>query len=63
MDPHGKFLPPQTDEEFQERAKEVSTPAAQSILKTLRARKEAAIKSFDDEIKFYERVLKERSDA
>lgn len=62
MDPHGKFLPPQTDEEFKERAKQVSTDAARSILKTLNARKQATVAAMNEEIKFYERVLQERGE-
>lgn len=57
MDPQGKFLPPQTPEEFKERADKVSTDAAVSIIKSLKARKAAVVSALDTEIKFYENVI------
>lgn len=58
MDPHGKFLPPQTEEEFQKRAAEVTLPAAISILDSLKERRKALVAAIDTEISFYEKVIK-----
>lgn len=57
MDPQGKFLPPQTPEEFKERADKISIDAAVSIIKTLKARRAAVVTALDTEIKFYENVI------
>lgn len=57
MDPHGKFLPPQNEEEFQKRAAEVQLPAARSILDSLKQRRAALVVSLDAEIEFYEKVI------
>jgi hypothetical protein len=58
MDPHGKFLPPKNEEEFQARAKDITLPAAVSILDSLKQRKAALIVNIDAEIAFYEKVIK-----
>lgn len=62
MDPHGKFEPPKTDEEFEKRAKEIDTKAAHSILNTLREKRRAAVAPLDAEIQFYEKILSSRGE-
>ena len=57
MDPHGKFLPPQTEDEFMKRAKDITPAAATSILSTLEARREELVKNIDAEIDFYKKVI------
>lgn len=57
MDPHGKFLPPQNEEEFKKRAEEIQLPAAKSILESLKHRRAALIQNIDQEIEFYEKVI------
>lgn len=62
MDPHGKFLPPKNEEEFAERAKEITLPAATSILDSLKNRREALVANIDAEIAFYEKVVEKRKE-
>lgn len=57
MDPHGKFLPPQNEAEFKERAAKIDLAPARSILESLKARREAMVISIDAEISFYEKVI------
>lgn len=57
MDPHGTFLPPKNEEEFNERAAKIELGPAKSILSTLKARREAMVKTVDLEIAFYEKVV------
>ena len=57
-----QFQPPKTDAEFEERAKLVDTKAARSLLTSLRERRKAAVVALDQEIEFYERVLRERGE-
>ena len=57
MDPHGKFLPPKTEEEFKTRAAEISLPAAKSILESLKQRRAALVANIDAEIEFYEKAI------
>lgn len=52
-----KFQPPKTDAEFKERATKVTIDGARSIKKTLEARRAAAVKPFDEEIKYWDRVI------
>ena len=63
MDPHGKFLPPTTEEEFLSRAKDVQLPAANAILDSLRARRAELIRNVDLEIEFYEKVVTYREEG
>jgi hypothetical protein len=58
MDPHGKFLPPQNEEEFAKRAQDITLPAATSILSSLKERRKALVANIDAEIAFYEKVVK-----
>ncbi len=55
-----EFKPPANEEEFQARAKTISTEGAMAMIKALSARRAAAVRPFNIEIEFYERVLKER---
>ena len=57
MDPHGKFIPPKDEAEFEKRVKEINLPAAVSILDTLKTRRAAMLKDIDAEIEFYEKVV------
>lgn len=57
MDPHGKFLPPKNEEEFRERAKDITIPAAESILSSLKERRKALVANIDAEIAFYQKVI------
>lgn len=57
MNPHGKFLPPATEDEFRARAKDVQLPAAIAILDSLKARRGELIRNIDLEIEFYEKVV------
>jgi hypothetical protein len=63
MDPHGKFLPPVTEEEFLSRSKDVQLPAATSILDTLKARRGEVVRNLDLEIEFYEKVIQYRKEG
>lgn len=63
MNPRGTFLPPKTEEEFKERAKEVSVEAATSILDSLVQRRKALVATIDQEIKFYEKVIEFKKHA
>lgn len=54
------FKPPKTEDEFKERAKNVTADAAQNMINILRRRREAACKPFDEEIKFYKKVLESK---
>jgi len=63
MDPHGKFLPPTTEEEFLSRAKDVQLPAATAILDTLKARRGEVVRNLDLEIEFYEKVIEYRKEG
>lgn len=63
MDPHGKFLPPKDEAEFAERSKDITLPAATSILDSLKHRREALVANIDAEIEFYEKVVKLREAA
>lgn len=63
MDPRGNFLPPKTEEEFQERAKDVTLQGATSILSSLKERRKALVASIDAEIAFYEKVIKLKDGA
>jgi len=58
MDPHGKFLPPQTEAEFNERARPLQLVAIKSILETLKARRAELVRNIDLEIDFYEKAKK-----
>ncbi len=58
MDPHGKFIPPTTEEEFLKRAKEIEPAAVEPILDSLKNRRDALVQNIDAEIKFYEKVKK-----
>lgn len=60
MDHNGKFLPPKDEAEFAARAQEISLEAATSILDSLKHRREALVASIDQEINFYEKVVKFR---
>lgn len=63
MDPHGKFIPPATEEEFIERSKDITLPAAVSILDALEKRREDAVRNIDQEIAFYKKVIKKLDGA
>lgn len=52
-----EFKPPQNEEEFKTRAKGITAEGARAIIKSLRSRREAVVKSLDEELKFYKRVL------
>ena len=62
MDPASEFKPPQNEEEFEKRAKDVTSVGARAVLRSLRARKAAMVKSVDEEIAFYEKVLTSRGE-
>ncbi len=62
MDPHGKFLPPKTDEEFKERAKDLTLQGAESILDSLEHRRAALVDNIDKEIAFYKKVVELKKD-
>lgn len=56
MDPHGKFLPPQNEKEFMDRATPLELPAINSILDTLKVRREELVRNIDAEIDFYQKA-------
>ena len=58
-----EFKPPQTDAEFKSRAKNITANSARAIINSLRARREVLVKSLDDELKFYKRVLDELGES
>ena len=53
-----QFKPPETKEEFEKRAKEMTIEGAKSVLSARRRQRDDAVKPFDEEIKFLEKVLK-----
>lgn len=57
MDPHGKFIPPKNEEEYRDRAKDITLDAAISILSSLKSRRDALVANIDSEIAFYEKVI------
>ena len=63
MDPHGKFIPPATEQEFTERAKDITLPAAISMLDALEKRREDTVRNIDQEIAFYKKVIKKLDGA
>lgn len=60
MDPHGKFLPPKNDEEFEERAKDLTLAGAESVLGSLESRRAGMVQNIDEEIAFYKKVVRLR---
>lgn len=58
-----QFKPPQTEEEFQERARALTLPGARAVLNTLRERRKALVEAIDQEIAFYQRVVEIKSDG
>lgn len=58
-----EFKPPQNDEEFKARAATVTTEGARAVLNSLKHRRAALVKNIDEEIEFYERILKEREES
>lgn len=52
------FKPPVTDEEFRERADKVTMDGARSVLGSLERRREEMLKPIDQEIKYWESVIK-----
>lgn len=63
MDPHGKFIAPQTEDEFVERSKDITLPAAVSMLDALEKRREESVRNIDQEIAFYKKVIKKLDGA
>ena len=63
MDPHGKFIPPHTEEQFLERARAVEPTAVAPILDTLKQRRSDLIRNIDMEIEFYEKVAEYREEG
>lgn len=55
-----KFTPPKDDAEFKKRATEMTIEGAKAVLTARRKQKADAIKPFDEEISFLERVLKHK---
>ena len=58
-----EFKPPQTDDEFKSRAKNISATSAKAVIHSLQARREALVKSLDEEVRFYKRVLEELGES
>lgn len=54
------FRPPATDEEYTQRAAEIDSRAAKVMVSTLNTRRAELVKTIDEEIAFYTRILKER---
>lgn len=52
-----KFVPPATKAEFLERAKKVPLQGALGVLNSLKHRRASLIRSVDQEIHFYEKVV------
>lgn len=51
------FKPPRDEAEFAARANELSLVGAQQLLRSLKKRRETTVKSIDEEIAFYEKVV------
>ena len=51
MDPHGKFIPPTTEEEFLKRAKEIEPAAVEPILDSLKNRRDALVQNHGGSLK------------
>lgn len=56
------FTPPKDDEEFERRAKEVSTEGARAVRQALLSKREQAVAKLDQEIAFYNRILTDRGE-
>lgn len=54
------FKPPKDDTEFEKRADAMTTDGAKNVLMARKKQRVAAMKPFDDEITFLERVLKRK---
>lgn len=54
------FRPPATEEEFIKRADELTIEGAQGVLNARRKQRALAVKPFDIEIEFLEKVLKQK---
>jgi hypothetical protein len=55
-----QFVPPKNDEDFKKRAEEFTTVGAKAVLKARKKQREEAVKPFDDEIAFLEKVLESK---
>jgi hypothetical protein len=55
-----QFKPPASEEEFEKRADEMTIEGAKGVLAARKRQREAAVKVFEDEIKFLEKVLKHK---
>lgn len=51
------FKPPANEEEFQKRVDELTIEGAKAVLQARRRQRAEAVKPFDEEIKFLEKVL------
>lgn len=52
-----QFKPPANEEEFEKRVKEMTIEGAKAVLQARKRQRAEAVKPFDEEIKFLEKVL------
>ena len=55
------FTPPKTEEELYKRAGDMTIEAAHALKKTIEQRRAQAVRPFDEELKFYDAVIKIKS--
>lgn len=57
-EPMNEFKPPASQDELKRRAADISIDGARAVINSLKKRKAAAIAPLDQEIKFYQDVIK-----